>query len=120
MVVSVTALGEGAVASQRPPIDLCCVVDVSGSMGSLATHEDEDGTVKDDGLSILDVVKHAVKTLMHTLTGQDRVALVAFDNVAETSYTLGEMTEGGRRQAVAALDALRPRGQTNIWEGMLA
>ena len=44
-------------------VDVCCVVDISGSMGTIAKYEGEDGTMRDDGLSLLDVVKHAVKTV---------------------------------------------------------
>ena len=40
-----------------------CVVDISGSMRLIASYEEDDGTVRDDGLTVLDVVKHAVKTV---------------------------------------------------------
>ena len=41
----------------------------------------------------LDIVKHAVRTVMHTLGAGDRLAIVAFDSYAETAFALGEMTE---------------------------
>lgn len=103
----------------RKPVDICCVVDISGSMGTTATYEEE-GAVKDDGLSILDIVKHAVKTVMHTLKDEDRLALVAFDDRVETVFSLSPMSVEGRESAISALDALRPRGQTNLWGGILA
>eukprot|EP00746_Dinoflagellata_sp_MGD_P138916 gnl/MRDRNA2_/MRDRNA2_72470_c0_seq1.p1 gnl/MRDRNA2_/MRDRNA2_72470_c0~~gnl/MRDRNA2_/MRDRNA2_72470_c0_seq1.p1 ORF type:complete len:1023 (-),score=174.32 gnl/MRDRNA2_/MRDRNA2_72470_c0_seq1:198-3188(-) len=103
----------------RAPVDICCVVDISGSMGTIATYEEE-GIVKDDGLSILDIVKHAVKTVMHTLKDEDRLALVAFDDKVETVFSLSPMSVEGRESAIVALDALRPRGQTNLWGGILA
>jgi len=103
----------------RTPTDICCVVDISGSMGTLATYEC-DGEVKSDGLTILDVVKHAVKTVMHILKEGDRLALVAFDDRAETALALEAMTEEGREKGIAALGTLEPRGQTNIWGGILA
>ena len=113
MVVSVTALGEGALSSRRPPIDLCCVVDISGSMGALATHEDDDGTVRDDGLSILDIVKHAVKTLAHILQEGDQMSLVVFSDTAETVMPLTSMSTRGRTEYIRALEALSPRGATS-------
>ena len=39
----------------RVPLDLCLVIDTSGSMESLATHGEET-----DGLTLLDIVKHGV------------------------------------------------------------
>ncbi|KAH3765853.1 von willebrand factor type A domain protein [Pelomyxa schiedti] len=106
----------------RLPIDICCVVDISGSMGEEATFQDEnDETSKrKSGLSVLDLVKHAVKTVLHTLSPEDRVALVAFDDYAVTSFPLLEMSEDGRMCAILSLEELRPNGSTNIWEGLLA
>jgi len=105
----------------RRGVDVCCVVDVSGSMGSAASYEDPDTKqVTDDGLSILDVVKHAVKTVIHLLKPEDRFSLVSFDEKAETAFALGEMTDGIKKQALTALDGLQPRGNTSIWAGLLA
>jgi hypothetical protein len=66
----------------RVPIDLVCCIDISASMRSAATYEDTEGNEVDDGLSILDVVKHAVRTVMHILTDEDRVGLVVFSDKA--------------------------------------
>lgn len=107
-------------STQRVPVDVCCVVDVSGSMGSRATYEAEDGTVKDDGLTVLDIVKHAVKTVLKALKDGDRLALVAFNEKAHTALELTEMTESGQDKALEALEGLRQGGQTNIWAGLLS
>ena len=50
--------------ASQGPVDVVCVVDVSASMSMPAATEDMG--VQDD-LTILDIVKHAVNTLMHTL-----------------------------------------------------
>ena len=103
----------------RQPVDICCAVDISGSMQQLAKYETDDGTMKDDGLSILDIVKHGVKTIMHTLEDQDRLAIVAFNANATTVLPLTHMTTEGRQAATVALEELRPSGKTNIWDGLL-
>lgn len=103
----------------RPPTDVCCVVDISGSMRQKAQYE-VDGVMRDDGLTYLDIVKHAVKTVMHILKDADRMAVVAFDNRAELVFPLAQMTADGRNKAVAALEALQPRGRTDIWAGVHA
>lgn len=106
--------------SARVPSDVCCLIDISGSMAKEASYEDENENVKSDGLTYLDIVKHAVKTVMHMLNEQDRLALVAFDNNADLVFAPGFMTSEGRESAMKALDALRPRGRTDIWKGLHA
>lgn len=102
----------------RASSDICCVVDISGSMGELATYE-QDGVTKHDGLTILDITKHAVKTVIRTLKDVDRFALVAFDDSVDRVLSLTSMTEEGKAQAIAAVEGLVPRGRTNIWGGVL-
>ena len=51
---------------------------------------------------------------------QDRLALVAFDQDADTVLRLTAMTTEGKATALTALEALKPRGQTNLWGGMMA
>jgi hypothetical protein len=104
----------------RAPADICCVVDISGSMDQMATYEDENGNQKNDGLTYLDIVKHAVKAVIRTLGPQDRFSLVQFDNRADIVYNLTNMTDAKIEEAVNATQALRTRGSTDIWGGLLA
>jgi adenylate kinase len=108
--------------NNRIPVDICCVVDISGSMGEDAKFQDPNDETKtvSEGMNQLDIVKHAVKTIMHTLTDQDRLAIVSFDSVATTAFSLSEMNEGGRQQALVALEKLQQDGNTDIWAGLLA
>jgi adenylate kinase family enzyme len=57
----------------REPVDMCCIVDVSGSMANRATYENEAGVTVDDGLTILDIVIHSVKSVIHLLQANDRL-----------------------------------------------
>eukprot|EP00930_Biecheleria_cincta_P086001 TRINITY_DN75374_c0_g1_i1.p1 TRINITY_DN75374_c0_g1~~TRINITY_DN75374_c0_g1_i1.p1 ORF type:complete len:556 (+),score=99.45 TRINITY_DN75374_c0_g1_i1:62-1729(+) len=123
VVISVSAEGTPELARStsghwsRAPVDICCVVDISGSMGTEASLENQAAS-QSTQMCVLDVVKHAVKTVMHILKSEDRLALVVFDDKAETVFGLTNMTEEGREQSKQALDGLRPRGQTNLWEGI--
>ena len=101
--------------TNRKPVDVCVVIDVSGSMGSAATVEADDGTRTDTGLTVLDIVKHSVKTVVKCLDAGDRLSIVAYDSNASTPLELTTMSNAGHGEALAALDGLRPGGSTNMW-----
>ena len=103
----------------RKPVDVCCLVDISGSMDDVAEYEGADGQITNDGLNLLDVAKHAVKTVAHMLNEHDRLSIVAYDGNAEITYPCGYMTPENREVAVRNLLALQPRGSTNIWGGLV-
>merc|ERR1719183_1812949 len=64
--------------SVRAPVDICCIVDVSDSMGEKAVAQDSSGSMVSHGLALLDIVKHSLKTIIHNLSDCDRVAIVAY------------------------------------------
>mmetsp|Transcript_42665 Transcript_42665/g.117708 ORF Transcript_42665/g.117708 Transcript_42665/m.117708 type:complete len:765 (-) Transcript_42665:151-2445(-) len=103
----------------RVAVDICCVVDISGSMAACASYE-VDGVVTNDGLSCFDIVAHAVKSVIHMLKDEDRLALVAFNETAQTAFALQPMTSGARQDALVALEMLRPSLGTDIWSGLFA
>ena len=47
------------------------------------------------GLSLLDVAKHGVRTIIKTLSDMDRLSLVAFQTNATTILPLTRMDEAG-------------------------
>lgn len=49
-----------------------------GSMGSEAGFKNQAGQWEYHGLTSLDIVKHAVKTIAHSLGPEDRLAVVAY------------------------------------------
>jgi len=102
----------------RTPCDICCVVDVSGSMSVEAMLKTEAGDMNGHGLSVLDIVKHALKTIIQNLNHEDRLALVAYSNDARTIFGLTEMTENGRNETERKLSDLTPAGMTNLWDGL--
>lgn len=103
---------------QRTPSDICCVVDVSDSMGTDAMIQDSPGVAVTHGLSVLDVVKHALRTIMHNLGDSDRLAVVAFANNAKVVFGLTPMSDEGKRISERHLEALHTDGMTNLWAGL--
>ncbi|KAF3915116.1 hypothetical protein ABW20_dc0101116 [Dactylellina cionopaga] len=111
--------GEKGAAFKRAPVDLCCVIDVSGSMEESAPAQSEDGKSKEDtGLTILDIVKHAMKTIIATLNDDDRLAIVAFDTRAELITDFQSSTTSGKSSLNASVDRLQPKASTNLWDGL--
>lgn len=82
-----------------PPIDIVAVIDRSGSMGSECAASGEDGKEIKNGFSVMDIVKHSLKTIVNTLRPQDRLSLIVFDHEVEILFTLSDMTTEGKLMA---------------------
>jgi hypothetical protein len=64
-----TSLYHGSTMN-RASMDICCVIDVSGSMSSEAPIPGDPangGQAERTGLSVLDVVKHSLRTIIATM-----------------------------------------------------
>jgi hypothetical protein len=65
-----SSTGAPARARTRASLDICCVIDVSGSMGKRVGAPGNPAlgaASKDTGLSVLDIVKHSLKTIIATM-----------------------------------------------------
>jgi len=63
------------------------------------------GKMINDGLSMLDIVKHAVKAVMYTLGPEDRISLVTFAGKARVDFPLTKMADAARQLAVAKVES---------------
>jgi len=113
-VITLIATIKSPVTDTRVATDVVCVVDCSGSMQISAKAAD----AEDSGLTMLDIVRHAVKTIAKTLGPNDRIAIVAYSNAATTLLPLTNMNEAGRSRAFTAADSLKADGLTNLWDGL--
>jgi Mg-chelatase subunit ChlD len=102
----------------RNNVDICCVIDISGSMNENADFKNEVGVTESFGLTVLDLVKHAVQTIVQSLGPHDRLALVSFTSHADTILSLTNMDNSGKEAAKRALESLRPMSSTNLWAGL--
>ena len=68
-------------------------------MGAKSVNENCDPGVKDEGYNVLDIVKHAVNSVMHMVTSEDRVCVVAFKSTDELVFPLTLMTKKGRNSS---------------------
>lgn len=106
-------------AAVRKGADVCCVIDVSGSMTSHATINGSDNGTEGSGLTVLDVVKHAVRTIICSLEDQDRLSVVTFACHAKVIFGNMRMDASGKAVATRAVNALCVEGRTNLWDGLL-
>jgi len=102
----------------RTPTAVVCVIDVSGSMGDEAKIKSDAQTNETYGFNTLDLVKHALMTIIKSTTKNDKLALVSFTNNAKVVLDLTVMDEYGRKKAYDSLQGLRPDASTNLWDGL--
>lgn len=103
----------------RTPTEVVCVVDISGSMDSGADCQDEAGNVESSGLSLLDVTKHALKTVIAALQPGDRFGLVSYSDAGRRELPLTAMDAAGRDAAKLSVEALQTEGCTNLFDGLV-
>lgn len=97
------------------PCDIALVIDVSGSMGADAPVP---GEGESTGLSVLDLVKHACRTILSTMTAEDRLAIVTFSNGSKILQPLIAMTDANKEKAKDKLETMNLDGCTNLWHGL--
>ena len=87
-------------------------------MGAAATLKNESGESESHGLSLLDIVKHALATIIETLEPGDRLAIVAYSTKARVVVPLNALSGSTKTLATNAVKALSSGGQTNLWDGL--
>lgn len=98
------------------PCSIALVIDVSGSMGANAPVPGQTG--EHTGLSVLDLVKHACRTIISTLDENDQLAIVTFSAFSKVLQPLIPMTADNKKSAVARIMEMRIQGPTNLWHGV--
>ncbi|KAK4155631.1 ribosomal protein L13e-domain-containing protein [Chaetomidium leptoderma] len=101
------------------PCDLVLSIDVSGSMDSPAPVPSNPGEKQEDsGLSVLDLVKHAARTIMETLGPEDRLGIVTFTSRTKVLQPLTPMTAENKVETIMKIECMRPYDMTNLWHGI--
>ncbi|KAJ2974775.1 hypothetical protein NQ176_g5878 [Zarea fungicola] len=100
------------------PCDIVLVIDVSGSMYDAAPVPG-DNSSEANGLSILDLVKHAALTIIETMDERDRLSIVTFASSVSVLQPLECMTEENKEKSRANIKSMAPKDATNLWQGIL-
>lgn len=72
-----------------------------------------------NGLSILDLVKHASLTIVETMDERDRLSIVTFASNVTVLQPLEFMAEEKKRVARDNINSMEPKDATNLWHGIL-
>lgn len=106
--------------TKHVPCDIVLVIDISGSMNAAAPVPATDASreEQDAGLSVLDLVKHAARTIVETLNDKDRLGIVTYGNDAEVVQELIWMHKRNKTDTVSRIEKLTTDGMTNMWHGM--
>ncbi|EAR92685.1 von willebrand factor type A (vWA) domain was originally protein (macronuclear) [Tetrahymena thermophila SB210] len=96
---------------------ICCVVDVSGSMGSRAVTKQSGGN-SELGYSVLDIVKHSLNTIVQNLDEGDEFSMVTFSDNSKLVCNYQQMTESNIKSSVDLINQCQPDASTNIWAGI--
>lgn len=104
--------------TRSTPTDVVIVIDESGSMGARAVVASARGESETDGLTVMDIVKHGARTMVHTLGEADRVAIVGFTDVARVVQGWQSTTPEGKEHITRRVNDVHPKRTTNLWDGV--
>ena len=104
-------------SAERLPVHILAVVDVSGSMADEVQVKTTNG-VEQNGLSKLDVTKHALNTIITSLLDHDTMTLITFSTIAKLVAESITTDHIGKERLKGFVKAMTPDSQTNIWGGL--
>ena len=102
----------------RPPVDVCLCIDVSGSMGAMATLKGDKGETIDYGISVLSLTVSAAKTIINSLSDNDNISIVTYTDKAKRLIENQSCSAENKKIIEEELDKLIPMNTTNIWDGL--
>eukprot|EP01080_Neovahlkampfia_damariscottae_P007363 gene7363-11685_t len=103
--------------TEKLPTQICCVIDTSYSMDDEASIKSDTGT-ENYGLTILDLTKHALRTIIKSLKEEDSLCLVTFSDRGHVKLKPHSMDKKGKQLALNIVDDLYTDGSTNLWDGI--
>ncbi len=94
------------------------LLDTSGSMGQLAKLKNSSGIEEDQGLSLLKVSIHAIKTLLSSFEDGDYISIITFNSISEIIENLIEFNKNEKVRIFNKLDSIQVSGSTNLENGL--
>ena len=94
-----------------PPSNIICMIDVSGSMHALVSTSSGEQTA----FTSLDLAKHSLTVLIHTLRSCDSLCIISFSSDAKIVCTEPSVDDAARQRLITSVKGLVADGNTNIW-----
>ena len=104
--------------TQQSKKDITVVMDISGSMNTEATYQNDEGNTERSGLSYHDIVCHSVKVIINSLSEEYRLSLVTFSSNAKLTMPLTWMNDNGKKNALNIIKNINVGGTTDLWGGL--
>jgi Mg-chelatase subunit ChlD len=98
-------------------MDIVVVIDVSASMNSKATVE-QYGVQVDVGFTILDITKHAIRTVIESMKNGDRISIITFSDTSTIVCNMMTVTMFNKEHIKSLVTNLKAYGCTNVWAGI--
>jgi hypothetical protein len=103
--------GPGIFTYGRPSIDLCFVLDISGSMNSPFPSDS-------DFRSKLEVAKSCLLAILPKLSQSDRISIIQFNDTQSLLFPLQYVTDANLQTIEDILSKIASRGGTNLGAGI--
>ena len=100
----------------RKPLLLISMIDVSGSMSCAAS--DLKNNNEEGGFTRLALVKHSLKTVVSTLSENDKMCLITFSDKAKMELEATNVDDLGKKKIFEKIEKMHANGCTNIWDSL--
>ena len=100
----------------RKPLLLISMIDVSGSMSCAAS--DLKNNNDEGGFTRLALVKHSLKTVVSTLSENDKMCLITFSDKAKMELEATNVDDLGKKKIFEKIEKMKAYGGTNIWDSL--
>ncbi len=100
----------------RKPLLLISMIDVSGSMSDPASNA-KNGK-EEENFTRLALVRHSLKTVVSTLSENDKICLITFSNKAKMKLEATNVDELGKKKIFEEIENMKASGSTNIWDAL--
>ena len=101
----------------RYPVDFIFAIDISLSMNERSGIP---GNIESQCYSRLDLVKHSVCCIIHSLCDNDSISIIVYSNNPRVIFPTQKMTTFNKKSAIDLVKNIQPESSTNIWDTLVS